>query len=544
VLRSILLKTLRDQRRSALIWGVSLAMLVALASVAWANAYPDEADRARLAADIAGSLSAGQAFYGEPVNVDEHGGFIAWRILGLYPVLLGIFVVLAATAATRGLEERGEVDVVLAAGPGRARQFTERALGVALALGFACTLVFAGLMFAGPAAGEPALSAGRSAGASLNLWLAALMFGALGLLTAQLSGSRRTAAMVAGVLLIAAHLWANLGLVLESIEPLRPLSPLYLYGLSTPLADGEISAAGMGGMLAIAVAVSAGAGRLFTLRDIGATTQLPVRITSSRAGGTGSLRLLGGIFQRGVRGVLGQAAAWGVCLGAYAALIAAITPTVRGALADEEQVNDLIGHLDRGTLAADAGFLSIGLFTLLPALVALFAVTLASSWASDEREGRLEMELAAPLARSRLFVARAGAALAAIAVAVAIAGAAFAVTTALAGVEVSSERQALAMVVLVPLGGTVVAAGYGLAAWRPGIAAAGAGLLVAGSFFLDLLAPLFDLPSATRVVSVFYLAGHPIVEGAEVAGPIGLVAATAMLVAVGSWLFARRDIEH
>jgi ABC-2 type transport system permease protein len=300
----------------------------------------------------------------------------------------------------------------------------------------------------------------------------------------------------------------------------------------------------MGGMLAIAVAVSAGAGRLFTLRDIGATTQLPVRITSSRAGGTGSLRLLGGIFQRGVRGVLGQAAAWGVCLGAYAALIAAITPTVRGALADEEQVNDLIGHLDRGTLAADAGFLSIGLFTLLPALVALFAVTLASSWASDEREGRLEMELAAPLARSRLFVARAGAALAAIAVAVAIAGAAFAVTTALAGVEVSSERQALAMVVLVPLGGTVVAAGYGLAAWRPGIAAAGAGLLVAGSFFLDLLAPLFDLPSATRVVSVFYLAGHPIVEGAEVAGPVALVAVIAVLVAAGSVLFGRRDIEH
>jgi ABC-2 type transport system permease protein len=256
------------------------------------------------------------------------------------------------------------------------------------------------------------------------------------------------------------------------------------------------------------------------------------------------LRLLGGLFRRGLRGVLGQAAAWGAGLGAYAVLIAAITPTVRDAIADEERVNDLLGHLDRGTLAADAGFLSIGLFTLLPALVALFAVILAGSWATDEREGRLEMELTAPVSRQRLFLARAGAALAAVAIAVAAAGVAFWLTVALAGVEVSGERQVLAMVVLAPLGGAVVAAGYGFAAWRPGIAAAAAGLLVAASFFLDLLAPLLELPSEARAASVFYLAGRPIVEGREIFGPVALVAAIAVLVAGGSWLFGRRDIAR
>jgi putative exporter of polyketide antibiotics len=256
------------------------------------------------------------------------------------------------------------------------------------------------------------------------------------------------------------------------------------------------------------------------------------------------MRLLGGLFQRGLRGVLGQAAVWGAGFGAYAVLIAAITPTVREAIADEEGVNDLIGNLDRGTLAADAGFLAIGLFTLLPALVALFAIILASAWAAEEREGRLEMELTAPLPRSRIFVARAGAGLVAVAVAIAIAGAAFWVTAALSGVEVSPERKLSAILVLAPLGGAVLAAAYTIAGWKPAIAAAGAGSLVAGSFFLDLLAPLFDLPAAARAVSVFYLAGQPILEGAELAGPLALIAVIAVLIAAGAFLFARRDIAR
>jgi ABC-2 type transport system permease protein len=544
MLRSTFLKTLRDQRRAVPAWGIGLALVVIWGGVAWANAYPDEASRDRLAADISGSLSVGQAFYGEPLNVDELGGFINWRILGLYPVLLGIFVVLSATGVTRALEERGEMEVLLASGPGRARQMAERALAIAVGLAAVCAIVFAALLVAGPAAGEPSLAVGRSAAQSLNLWLASLMFGGLGMLTAQFFGSRRSAAMCAGVVLIAAHLWANLGLVLEGIEPLRPVSPLYLYSLSAPLSGGDVDVLAMAGMLAIAVALAAVATRLFVVRDLGATTRLPLPAAPLRASRPGSARLLGGLFRRGLRGVLGQAAAWGAGLGAYAVLIAAITPTVRDAIADEERVNDLIGNLDRGTLAADAGFLSIGLFTLLPALVGLFAVILAASWATDEREGRLEMELTAPVSRPRLYAARAAAALAAVAMAVVVAGIAFWVTVALAGVEVSAERQVLAILVLAPLGGAVVAAGYLFAAWRPGIAAAAAGLLLAASFFLDLLAPLLELPSAARAASVFYLAGQPIIDGAEYGGAIGLVAATAVLVAGGSWLFARRDIAR
>src|SRR5206468_764459 len=154
MLRSVLLKIVRDQRRAAPAWGVGMALLLVATAAGWANAYPDAAGRQRLAAELSGSLSFGQVLYGEPTQVDELGGFVAWRALGLAPVILGIFAILAATAATRGAEERGEIDVVLVATRGRARLFTEQAGGLAVTLTVVLILGWAGLLLCGPAAGE------------------------------------------------------------------------------------------------------------------------------------------------------------------------------------------------------------------------------------------------------------------------------------------------------------------------------------------------------------------------------------------------------
>ncbi|MGH2586704.1 MAG: hypothetical protein ACRDJE_17450, partial [Dehalococcoidia bacterium] len=119
MLRSILLKTLRDQRWPALAWGGGLGLVVLSVAASWARAYPDEASRQQLAQQITSGFSAAQLIYGEAHNIVQLGGFVEWRAMGIFPVLLGLFMVIAATGVTRGAEERGETQVILAASRGR-----------------------------------------------------------------------------------------------------------------------------------------------------------------------------------------------------------------------------------------------------------------------------------------------------------------------------------------------------------------------------------------------------------------------------------------
>jgi ABC-2 type transport system permease protein len=550
MLRSVLWKTLRDQRYAAPVWGLCLGLVLVAVAAGWARAYPDAASRALLAREVEGTLAVAQVFYGKPSHIDRLGGFVEWRGLGLFPVLLGLFAVLATTGTTRGAEARGELEVVLVAAGGRGRLFAEQSGGLLLALAVVGALVWAALLLCGPAAGEAALSPVRSALAVVNVCLGAACFGAVALLAAQLLPSRRVAALAGGIALVAAYVWNNLALVVTALGPARPLSPLYLVSRSTPLADGRVDPWAMAALALLTAAVAAAAGGLFVRRDLGATAALPVPrrmraavgVWARRTSRGGSQRLLSGPYARGVRDALGPTLAWGAALGAYALLIAALTPMASASFARQVRLQAFLGELGRGDFGADSGFLSLGLFTFLPALVALFAVTLAASLAAEEREGQLELELTAPVPRWRYFVLRAGAAWTAVGLVLLLPGGLFLVVTGLAGLHVDGARAVAAVLVLVPLGWAVAGFGYMTAAARPRAVAAMAGAVVAASYALDLLAPLWRLPDAVRDLSLFRLAGQPLTEGVRWGGPATLAALGVLFVLAGAVAFSRRDI--
>ncbi|MGD9893376.1 MAG: ABC transporter permease subunit, partial [Dehalococcoidia bacterium] len=213
MLRSILLKTLRDQRWPVFAWGGGIAIYVIVNAFGWARAYPDEASRQLIAQQIASGLSATQLLYGEPHNIDQLGGYLGWRAFGVIPVLIGIFIVIAATGATRGAEERGETAVVLSAGQGRGAMFLQQAAGLLLALAAICVLIWLSLLPAGQLADEAALNLGRVTFEVLNAGVAAALFGGFALLVAQFARTRRAAALVAGIVMFAAYIWNNLGLI-------------------------------------------------------------------------------------------------------------------------------------------------------------------------------------------------------------------------------------------------------------------------------------------------------------------------------------------
>src|SRR4029450_5999522 len=73
--------------------------------------------------------------------------------------------------------------------------------------------------------------------------------------------------------------------------------------------------------------------------------------------------------------------------------------------------------LGGAAFGTDAGIVSGILFAFLPILVAFFALAMASAWARDLEAGRLEMVLATPVPRWRVYLEAWGATLAALIIA-------------------------------------------------------------------------------------------------------------------------------
>jgi ABC-2 type transport system permease protein len=547
VLRSVLLRTLRGQRWTALGWGIGLGVLIILIGIAWQRAYPTRAARALLTREVTSSLAVTQIFYGEPHHLDQLAGWQEWRGLGVYPLLLGLFAVIAATGATRGAEERGELEMVLATPIGRGRLFAEQAGGLLLVLLGTGLLVWLGLLYSGRAAGEP-LDAGWAALAVLNCLAAAAFFGAVALLCAQLIGTRRGAALAAGGFMFAAHFWNNLGFAVPALRGLRGVSPMYLYAASAPLSLRRLDLPALLGLIALAALVATLAGILFSRRDQRDLARLPLpaplAAALARLRPRGSLRLLGNPLARGLRAVLGTALVWGIGLGTFAAFVVSITPSALGAIREQLGARSFIERLQRGSVLSETGFLTFVLFSVLLPLLAIYALMLASAWAADEAGGRLEIELAWPVSRVRHYAARLAATLLAVALTVLVIGAAFTVALALAGLSLPAGDALAAVLLLIPLAASVIACGFFVAARRPGAVVAVTGAIVGVLYFLDLLAPLFGWPDALRRLSIFRLYGTPLLTAVHWDDAAILVAVATLLAVLGGVAFARKDLSR
>lgn len=545
--RSITLATFRSQRRSALAWGAALAAFTLLTMWSnWRSEYPTEEARRRLAEQVEGGLAFVQVIFGQPERVDEFRGHLEWRGLGLHPLLLSLFMVLAATAVSRGAEERGELDIVLTAPRSRSRLFIEQASGVALALLAACALNWLAALVSGPAAGEPVPPLGLALLSVVNLGLVAALFGAIALLAAQLARSRRAAATTVGALLVGSFLWSNLGLVATSLGGWRWLSPFYLYSRSTPLADGEVSAWALALLAALTLACLAGAGLLFTRRDAGAPVPVPwpafVKRTLRRPDqGGGGTWLLGDSFQWGFRSALGQTVVWGLGAALFAVLFTAVTPAIRRGFQDLPEAREAAERFEFD-LASDAAVIGALLFLVLPLLLCLFAAMLTTAVASQEQSGRLELELAYPVRRRSYFLQRAMAAFAAIALTGLLAGLAFLATAFVMDLDLRWGRALAAALLLLLPPWVVVAFGYGLVGWRPRFVTGGVASALAASFFFDLLAPALDLPGPLRKLSIFQLYGQPLVEGVSWDDTAIMLALIIGFIAAGLLPFGQRDI--
>ncbi len=551
MLCSVFWKTLYDQRWGIFAWGCGFGILALATAVGWAKAYPDAASRTALAEQLRGGLSTAEVLYGEPHHLDQLGGFVEWRALGLAPVIFGLFAIISATGVTRGAEERGTIEVVMASPGTRSRVTLEQVAALLASIVLACLATALILLPAGALAGEDNLGALHVAGAAANLASSAALFGAAGLLAAQLLPRRRTAALGATIFMFASHFTNTLPLVVPSLNAVRYVSPLYLSSHSSPLSTGHVEWLALAGVAAEATAVGAVAFVLSQRRDIFGTFRIGAG--SSRPGASDAPRLpaapskravlLSNTVGRGVRDALGTTLAWASGTVLLAILFTALVPNVREALV-EQSSSALVQRLTRAGLLSEAGILSVLLFSVLSPLVTLFGVTLGAGWARDELSQRLELELACPVPRWQVYLERLIAAAVSTTFVLAATTVAVLVTAQARGVDVSFSRIFDATWTLALLVFIVLALGFAVSSWRPGLAAGVGGAFVALSYFASLLIPLLQLPGWLLNVSVFGLYGQPLVDGVDYAKVAAMAGLVAVLVPFGAFRFQAKDIAR
>jgi ABC-2 type transport system permease protein len=503
----------------------AVAGLSALVAVQYRQLFADTFDPASLRA--LAENPAIRTLFGEPVALDDPGGFTVWRTGTFAAVLVGMWALLAATRITRGEEDAGRWDLLLA-GRLSARSAVARHLavlsGAALLIGSALT----GAM----------VLAGTTAGGSLRYGMAVGLvgasYGALGTLTAQLAADRPTASGLAAAALAGALL---LRMVADGVASLRWLHWATPFGLLAEIqphaanrAAPLLVLAGAAGILS-ALALAA-AGR----RDLGAGL-ISVRDTHPPR-----TRLLRSLSRFAVRRSLRSLIGWAVGIGAYYLLIGLLAESLTGFLADNPRYAELAAQAGFADLGTVQGYVA-ALFSLAAIPAGIYAVVRIGADVADETARRLTLLLALPVSRARWAGAEAAATLAAAVLLALVAGLAAWVGAALVGARLGLWDALAGVINVLPVALLCLAAALLALGWAPSAVLPIGALPAAGGYLLQVLAQSFGWPAWVRQLSPFsHIATVP-AQPPDWPGAVGILAVSALLAALGVAGYVRRDLR-
>lgn len=242
---------------------------------------------------------------------------------------------------------------------------------------------------------------------------------------------------------------------------------------------------------------------------------------------------------------------WSLAVAGVAALYTAFYPSVGGAklaVMMESMPQELITAMGLEGMGSAAGYVSSTVYSLLGAILTLVcAIGLgARSVAGQEEDGTLELEVAGPVSRWRVYAERLAALWVVVLALVLAVGAALLVMSAALDLGLPTGNLVAVSAGLLLFGGALgtlafaVGAATGSRAVALGVAAAVAVL----AYLLAYLGPLVEGGAWMERLSPYhwYIGGEPLLTGADWAG-MGLLAALAVVAAAaGLVLFRRRDI--
>ena len=235
MLNSVLLKTLRDQRRTFLWWSAGLSAVNALIIIL----YPSVEDVSELDAIMESMPEAlARLFMGDVVNLTSPEGYLNSQLFILVlPLLFLVFTIGRGSGAIAGEEERGTLDLLLSLPVRRSQVVLEKFVAMVVAT-LALGLVSWLSMAAAALAVGMEIDFVRLGEVTMSCTLLGLAFGAMALALGCAKGSRGLCLGVTSALAIAAYFLNALAPIAESLEPAQKLSPFYLYIGADPLTSG------------------------------------------------------------------------------------------------------------------------------------------------------------------------------------------------------------------------------------------------------------------------------------------------------------------
>lgn len=486
---------LRQDRVRLSLWVLGIGLMSFYVANAVQALVTDEAELAQMAglfADPVGRLMTGPAYGMESPTFERF--YAAGYVLFIY-ILTALMSIFTVVRHTRAEEASGRAELLRADVLGRHATLTAALLLVLLANAAAAMLVLLGALSGGFAQEGSLLVAGS--GASVGL-----LFAAVAALAAQLTETSRAASGLTGALLGLAYLIRMVGdMAAVQGTALSWFSPLGWSQQTAPYVEDRWWPLLL--CLALAVAAVLGAFGLSTRRDLGAGL-LPSRLGRAQARPrlTTPLGVATHTLRGGLRGWGAAVILCGALFGSYAQSMvdtaASLPEEFRSFFAGETV---LLGYL-----AYMAMFLAL--------FVAAAGVGGIQQLRGEEKHGRAELLLSAPLSRTRWLGAHLTVLLGGLGIMLSFTG----LATAAAAVAVlqddpsayfndilwASLHQGPAVLAVVGL----TLAAYG---WVPRFAGLLGWLLLGYAAVMTNFGPLLDLPTVFSELNVFgHLAQYPV----------------------------------
>jgi len=259
------------------------------------------------------------------------------------------------------------------------------------------------------------------------------------------------------------------------------------------------------------------------------------------------------IFRYALLRLRGQIIGWGVALAALALVVASLYDAALQMRGQLEQLLDtmpkeimlFVGGIDR--VFSPAGFLDTRFFSMLPLILGVFVILIGSGLVvGDEENGTLDLILAHPVRRVDLIVGRWLAFCVALLGILALAWLGLIIATTFTSIKFSWLEVALPFVslfgILIWFGGLALLLSLILPSRR--LAASLTGLILAASYFITTFARLSpNLNGLAQWSPLTYYQGGSALEGFNLGDFSGLLFMAIIFVALGLWLFQRRDIR-
>ena len=229
---NVFLKSLWDQRKAILGWGLGLAGLAFITLLAFPSIGSNpEFDQ------LFKQLPQLKGFLGDVAAFDTLEGFVTSQFLAFMPVILTIYVVMAATGTVTGEIESGTMDYLLAHPLPRWRVALEKYMALLVALVLICLIIGLGMWLGGVTIGQN-VSFGTWMLAGIDIAPLTLLYGSVAFALACALRGRGIPIGVAVALAVAGFILNGLAPLVENIERYREWTIYYLFAASKPFSSG------------------------------------------------------------------------------------------------------------------------------------------------------------------------------------------------------------------------------------------------------------------------------------------------------------------